>query len=201
MEAVPEGQHGLLGLLTKIKAQSRVMPPPPTSTTGRPTRQMRSSTSTRRCTGSRSRRPAGVLRHAQEHAEYVYGATQWDRCSTTRATASSSRATRRVQREHPTSRRGLRGLPRLRGGRQARGQPRRRQGREQIAKLELRTPFGDYKVDQDGVQNRAQDGHVPVAEGKKVIVWPTISLRARSSSRRRLDESLSEGVYFKNRTT
>jgi branched-chain amino acid transport system substrate-binding protein len=44
--------------------------------------------------------------------------------------------------------------------------------REQILKLELRTPFGDFKVDQDGVQIAHTMVTFQWQKEKKVIVWP-----------------------------
>lgn len=44
--------------------------------------------------------------------------------------------------------------------------------REQLLKLELRTPFGDYKVDQDGLQVAHKIVTFQWQRGKKVIVWP-----------------------------
>jgi len=44
--------------------------------------------------------------------------------------------------------------------------------REQILKLELRMPFGDFKVDADGVQIAHTMVTFQWQKEKKVIVWP-----------------------------
>src|SRR5207253_3166383 len=44
--------------------------------------------------------------------------------------------------------------------------------REQLLKLEMRTPFGDYKVDQDGFQVAHKMVTFQWQKEKKVIVWP-----------------------------
>ena len=44
--------------------------------------------------------------------------------------------------------------------------------REQLFKLEMRTVFGEYKVDQDGFQVAHKMVTFQWQEGKKVVVWP-----------------------------
>jgi len=44
--------------------------------------------------------------------------------------------------------------------------------REQLFKLEMRTAFGEYKVDQDGFQVAHKMVTFQWQEGKKVVVWP-----------------------------
>lgn len=44
--------------------------------------------------------------------------------------------------------------------------------RETLLKLEMRTPFGDYKVDQDGFQVAHKMIILQWQDGKKVTVWP-----------------------------
>src|SRR3989454_9891449 len=44
--------------------------------------------------------------------------------------------------------------------------------REQLLKLEMRTMFGDYKVDQDGFQVAHRMVTFQWQEGKKIVVWP-----------------------------
>jgi branched-chain amino acid transport system substrate-binding protein len=44
--------------------------------------------------------------------------------------------------------------------------------REQLLKMELRTAFGDYKVDQDGFQLAHKMVTFQWQDGKKVTVWP-----------------------------
>jgi branched-chain amino acid transport system substrate-binding protein len=44
--------------------------------------------------------------------------------------------------------------------------------REQLLKLELRTAFGDYRVDQDGFQVAHKMVMLQWQDGKKVTVWP-----------------------------
>ena len=44
--------------------------------------------------------------------------------------------------------------------------------REQLLKLEMRTPFGDYKVDADGFQLAHKMVTSQWQDGRKVIVWP-----------------------------
>jgi branched-chain amino acid transport system substrate-binding protein len=44
--------------------------------------------------------------------------------------------------------------------------------REQLLKLQMRTPFGDYKVDQDGFQVAHKMVMLQWQDGKRVVVWP-----------------------------
>jgi len=41
-----------------------------------------------------------------------------------------------------------------------------------LLKLETKTAFGDFKVDQDGVQTAHKMGLTQWQDGKKVMVWP-----------------------------
>ena len=44
--------------------------------------------------------------------------------------------------------------------------------RETLLKIEMKTAFGDFKVDQDGVQVAHKMVMFQWQDGKKVIVWP-----------------------------
>ncbi len=44
--------------------------------------------------------------------------------------------------------------------------------REQLLKIEMKTAFGDYKVDQDGFQLAHKMVMLQWQDGKRVIVWP-----------------------------
>jgi branched-chain amino acid transport system substrate-binding protein len=44
--------------------------------------------------------------------------------------------------------------------------------REQLLKLEIRTAFGDYKVDADGFQTAHKMVMLQWQDGKRVVVWP-----------------------------
>ena len=111
----------------------------------------------------------------KQNAEYVYGSTQWEEtlpypgqkefvdCLPEEVQARAGL---------PLGRR-LRGLPHLRRGRPARrAASTRTRCATQLLKLETRTFFGDYKVDQDGFQTAHKMVMFQWQDGKKVIVWP-----------------------------
>ena len=44
--------------------------------------------------------------------------------------------------------------------------------RAELLRLEFKTPFGEYKVDQDGFQTAHKMVLLQWQEGKRVVVWP-----------------------------
>jgi len=110
----------------------------------------------------------------KENANFVYGATQWD---STLAYPGAKEFADRYTKEfgHEPSYHSAAGY----AGCVIYAEAVRRAGtldadrvREQLLKLEMRTLFGDYKVDQDGFQIAHKMVTFQWQDGKKVVVWP-----------------------------
>ena len=190
-EAYPKGNTDFSAMLTKIKAANpdvdrrrhllrrRGGAHPPDEGAERQPQDVR---------GDGGRRPAGVLRHAQAERRvhlrrHAVGA---DACRTP-ATRSSSRPTRRSS---ATSRRITR-RPATPAASSTREAVKRANSldadkvREQLLKLETKTMFGDYKVDQDGFQLAHKMVTFQWQDEKKVTCGRTSWPRPRRASRRR----------------
>jgi branched-chain amino acid transport system substrate-binding protein len=107
-------------------------------------------------------------------AEYVYGATQWEPGLDYPGNREFvERYTSEFKREPSYfAASGYAGCLVFVEGVQRAGSLDADKIREQILKLELRTPFGDFKVDQDGVQIAHTMVTFQWQKEKKVIVWP-----------------------------
>ena len=107
-------------------------------------------------------------------AEYVYGATQWEPVLDYPGNREFVESYKAEFKREPSyfATAGYAGcLVYTEGVKRARSLDADRV-REQILKLELRTPFGDFKVDQDGVQIAHKMVTFQWQKEKKVIVWP-----------------------------
>jgi branched-chain amino acid transport system substrate-binding protein len=110
----------------------------------------------------------------KQNAEFVYGATQWEPDLPYPGQSDFHEAYKRKFNREPSyhSAAGYAGC-------WIYGEAVRRAGvldsdkvREQLLKLEMRTFFGDYKVDADGFQTAHKMVLFQWQDGKKVVVWP-----------------------------
>jgi len=110
----------------------------------------------------------------KQNAEYIYGATQWEH---TLPYPGNKEFFERYKKEfaHEPSYHSAAGY----AGCLIFAEAVKRAGtldgdkvREQLLKLETRTVFGDYKVDQDGFQTAHKMVTFQWQDGKKVTVWP-----------------------------
>src|SRR5439155_22473420 len=107
-------------------------------------------------------------------AEYVYGATQWEPVLDLPGNREFVESYRAEFKREPSyfATAGYAGCLVYTEGVKRAGSLDADKVREQILKLELRTPFGDFKVDQDGVQIAHKMVTFQWQKEKKVIVWP-----------------------------
>ena len=108
------------------------------------------------------------------NAEYVYGATQWEPALNYPGNREFVESYRAEFKREPSyfATAGYAGCLVYTEGVKRAGSLDADKVREQILKLELRTPFGDFKVDQDGVQIAHKMVTFQWQKEKKVIVWP-----------------------------
>src|SRR5438067_3955329 len=110
----------------------------------------------------------------KQNAEYIYGATQWEHVLPYPGNQEFFDSYKKEFGHEPSyhSAAGYAGcLIYAEGVKRANSLDADRV-REQLLKLEMRTPFGDYKVDQDGFQVAHKMVTFQWQEGKKVVVWP-----------------------------
>jgi len=110
----------------------------------------------------------------KQNAEYVYGSTQWDE-SLPYPGQKEFLAAYAKKFKHEPSYHAAAGY----AGCLIYGEAVKRAGsldadkvREQLLKLEIKTAFGDYKVDADGFQVAHKMAMLQWQDGKRVIVWP-----------------------------
>ena len=110
----------------------------------------------------------------KQNAEYIYGATQWEQVLPYPGNQEFFDSYKKEFNHEPSyhSAAGYAGcLIYAEGVKRANSLDADRV-REQLLKLEMRTPFGDYKVDQDGFQVAHKMVTFQWQKEKKVIVWP-----------------------------
>jgi branched-chain amino acid transport system substrate-binding protein len=110
----------------------------------------------------------------KQHAEYVYGSTQWEPTLPYPGQKEFVDEYRReFNREPPYfAAAGYAGCLIYAEGVKRAGTLDADEVRQQLLKLEMRTVFGDYKVDQDGFQVAHKVVLFQWQDGKKVTVWP-----------------------------
>jgi branched-chain amino acid transport system substrate-binding protein len=110
----------------------------------------------------------------KQNAEYIYGATQWEHVLPYPGNQEFFDTYKKEFNHEPSyhSAAGYAGcLIYAEGVKRANGLDADRV-RDQLLKLEMRTAFGDYKVDQDGFQVAHKMVTFQWQKEKKVIVWP-----------------------------
>jgi branched-chain amino acid transport system substrate-binding protein len=110
----------------------------------------------------------------KKNAEYVYGATQWEAALPYPGQKEFVEAYRKEFGREPVyhSAAGYAGCQIYMEGVKRAGSLDADRVREALLKLELRSFFGDYKVDQDGFQVAHKMVTFQWQDGKKVTVWP-----------------------------
>ncbi len=117
----------------------------------------------------------------KQNAEYIYGATQWEHVLPYPGNQEFFDAYKKEFSHEPSyhSAAGYAGcLIYAEGVKRANGLDAEKV-REQLLKLEMRTAFGDYKVDQDGFQLAHKMVTFQWQKEKKVIVWPDDLAKAK----------------------
>ena len=177
MEAYPKGNTDFSGLLTKIKGANPDVIAAATyfDDAVALTRQMRELNVNPKMYGVTI---GGDLPEfydtLKSTAEYVYGATQWEPMLDYPGNREFVEGYKAEFKREPSyfAAAGYAGCLVYTEGVKRAGSLDADKVREQIARLELRTPFGDYKVDQDGVQIAHKMVTFQWQKEKKVIVWP-----------------------------
>ena len=107
-------------------------------------------------------------------AEYIYGATQWEPVLNYPGNKEWFESYKAEFKHEPSyhSAAGYAGCLTYAEGVKRAGSLDADKVREQLLKLETRTMFGDYKVDQDGFQTAHKMVTFQWQKEKKVVVWP-----------------------------
>ena len=107
-------------------------------------------------------------------AEYIYGATQWEPVLSYPGNKEWFESYKAEFKHEPSyhSAAGYAGCLTYAEGVKRAGSLDADKVREQLLKLETRTMFGDYKVDQDGFQTAHKMVTFQWQKEKKVVVWP-----------------------------
>ena len=110
----------------------------------------------------------------KQNAEYIYGATQWEGALPYPGQREFLEGYKRKFNREPVyhSASGYAGCLIYAEGVKRAGTLDADKVREQLLKLEIRTAFGDYRVDQDGFQTAHKMVILQWQDGKKVTVWP-----------------------------
>jgi branched-chain amino acid transport system substrate-binding protein len=110
----------------------------------------------------------------KQNAEYIYGATQWEHVLPYPGNQEFFDAYKKEFNHEPSyhSTAGYAGCLVYAEAVKRAGSLDADKVREQLLKLEMRTPFGDYKVDQDGFQTAHKMVTFQWQKEKKVVVWP-----------------------------
>jgi len=110
----------------------------------------------------------------KQNAEYVYGATQWEPTLPYPGQKEFLEAYKKEFNRDPAyhSAAGYAGCQTYMEGVKRAGTLDSDKVREQLLKLEMRTMFGDYKVDEDGFQLAHKMVLFQWQDGRKVTVWP-----------------------------
>jgi len=108
------------------------------------------------------------------NADFIYGATQWEHVLPYPGNTEFFEAYRKEFGHEPSyhSAAGYAGCLIYTEAVKRAGSLDADRVREQLFKLEMRTVFGEYKVDQDGFQVAHKMVTFQWQEGKKVVVWP-----------------------------
>jgi len=108
------------------------------------------------------------------NAEYIYGATQWEPVLNYPGNKEFYEAYKAEFKHEPSyhSAAGYAGCLLYAEGVKRAASLEADKVREQLLKLEMRTMFGDYKVDQDGFQTAHKMVTFQWQKEKKVVVWP-----------------------------
>jgi branched-chain amino acid transport system substrate-binding protein len=110
----------------------------------------------------------------KQSAEYIYGATQWEHTLPYPGQKEFFEAYKKEFGREPAyhSAAGYAGCQTYMEGVKRAGTLDSDKVREHLLKLEMRTMFGDYKVDEDGFQIAHKMVVFQWQDGKKVTVWP-----------------------------
>ena len=110
----------------------------------------------------------------KQNAEYVYGATQWDDVLPYPGAKEFVAAYKKEFGREPVyhSAAGYAGCLVYTEAVKRAGTLESAKVREQLLKLETKTAFGDFKVDETGFQVAHKMVMLQWQDGKKVIVWP-----------------------------
>jgi branched-chain amino acid transport system substrate-binding protein len=176
-EAYPKGNTDFSGMLTKIKATNADVIAAATyfDDAVALTRQMRELNVNPKMYGVTV---GGDLPEFYDtlkgSAEYIYGATQWEPVLNYPGNKEWFEAYRAEFKHEPSyhSAAGYSGCMVYAEGVKRAGSIDADKVREQLLKLEMRTMFGDYKVDADGFQVAHKMVTFQWQKEKKVVVWP-----------------------------
>ena len=176
-EAYPKGNTDFSALLTKVKATNADVIAAATyfDDAVALTRQMRELNVNPKMYGVTV---GGDLPEFYEtlkgNAEYIYGATQWEPVLNYPGNKEFFEAYKAEFKHEPSyhSAAGYAGCLIYAEGVKRAGSLDADKVREQLLKLEMRTMFGDYKVDQDGFQTAHKMVTFQWQKEKKVVVWP-----------------------------
>src|SRR3989442_13884068 len=110
----------------------------------------------------------------KQNAEYIYGATQWEHTLPYAGNQEGFESYKKEFAHDPSyhSAAGYAGCLVYPEAAKRANSPDPHKGREQLLKLEMRTIFGDYKVDADGFQVAHKMVTFQWQKEKKVTVWP-----------------------------
>jgi branched-chain amino acid transport system substrate-binding protein len=119
----------------------------------------------------------------KQNAEYIYGATQWEHVLPYPGNQEFFDAYKKEFNHEPSyhSTAGYAGCLIYAEGVKRAGTLDADKVREQLLKLEMRTAFGDYKVDQDGFQVAHKMVTFQWQKEKKVVVWPDDLAKGKAS--------------------
>ena len=176
-EAYPKGNTDFSALLTKVKAQSPDVIAAATyfDDAVAMTRQMRELNVNPKMYGVTV---GGDLPEfydtLKQNAEYIYGATQWEPVLNYPGNKEWFETYKAEFKHEPSyhSAAGYAGCVIYAEGVKRAGSLEPDKVREALLKLEMRTMFGDYKVDQDGFQLAHKMVTFQWQKEKKVVVWP-----------------------------
>jgi len=110
----------------------------------------------------------------KQNAEYVYGSTQWDDSLPYPGQKEFLAAYKKKFNQEPSyhTASGYAGCLIYAEAVKRAGTLDADRVREQLLKMEIRTAFGDYKVDGDGFQVAHKMVMLQWQDGKRVVVWP-----------------------------
>jgi branched-chain amino acid transport system substrate-binding protein len=110
----------------------------------------------------------------KQNAEYVYGSTQWDESLPYPGQKEFLAAYKKRFKHEPSyhTAAGYAGCLTYAEAVKKAGTLDADRVREQLLKMEIRTAFGDYKVDADGFQLAHKMVMLQWQDGKRVVVWP-----------------------------
>jgi branched-chain amino acid transport system substrate-binding protein len=176
-EGYPKGNQDFAALLTKLKAANPEVLAAATSSDDAVaiTRQMRELNVNPKMYGVTV---GGDLPEfydlLRQNADYIYGATQWEPTLPYPGQKEFVDTYRKEFGREPTyhSAAGYAGCQIYAEAARRAGSLSSDRVREQLLRMEVRTVFGDYKVDQDGFQVAHKMVLFQWQDGRKVTVWP-----------------------------